>query len=450
MFPNPLTFGVVSDIHIGYKPETSSFLENALRWLAAQNVDAVLCPGDLSHSGLISEIEEFATIWNRVFPSGCGPDGRKVELMLVTGNHDVDAWGGRWDGFSENELAEKRFWYGDNPEKTWLRLFGQKWETVWRREVKGFNFLGAQWQTINPPVEAFLTEVCPKLDPSKPFFYCQHSHPKNTCHGDYSDGDDGGEAVRALASFPNAVAISGHSHCAISDERAVWQETFTSIGAGCTFSPRLFIERPEYVNASVDWHSSWRNKTMARLSNTIAGMDIGGCYEMVTVFSDHLVIHRRSAVLDEPIGPPWMVPLPARADGPLNFARRAAEGTPPQFPADAEVEVAFFPHGHEQEGPGHRGEPCIAVTFPYAEPVGGHRVFDYEIRAEAEGTKPVIRRIMAPGFAYPESYAHLPGTCLLSPGELPQAREIRFTTIPRDCFGNKGRGIVKVWKSVHQ
>ena len=436
-----LRFGVVSDPHVGHSPEAAVFLENALRWLAAQNVDAVLCPGDIAHSGLISEMEVFADAWNRIFPGGLGPDGRKVELMLVTGNHDIDAWGGRWDGFSEEELQKRRFWHGDNPEKTWRRLFGQPWEPIWRREVKGFTFLGAQWETVNPPIESFFAEVAPTLDPGKPFFYCQHAHPKGTCHGDYSDGDDKGEAPRALGPFSNAVAISGHSHCALSDDRAVWQGAFTSISAGCTRAPRLFHEHSEYVNASVDWHSSWRTKTMAAVSNMVDGKEVGGDFELVEVFSDHLVVHRRSVTFDEPIGPAWTVPLPARADGPLDFARRAAEGTPPQFPDGAEVSVVFCPDGHELEGVGHRGEPCVAVSFPPAENVGGHRVFDYEIRTEAERAETVVRRIMAPGFAWPGNQANLPGTCLFLLTELPRGKTVKITVTPRDCFGGKGGAI---------
>ena len=436
-----LRFGVVSDPHIGLKPEASAFLESAFQWLAARNVDAVLCPGDIAHSGLISEMEDFANIWNRVFPGGLGPDGRKVELMLVTGNHDIDAWGGRWDGFTEEALQKRRFWHGDNPEKTWKRLFGQPWEPVWRREVKGYVFLGAQWRTATPPIEAFLAEVGPTLDPGKPFFYCQHAHPKGTCHGWYSDGDDDGEAPRALSRFPNAVAISGHSHCALSDERTVWQGAFTSIGAGCSQSWCLPLLRPEYANASASWHSSWLSKTMAAVSNKADGRDAGGGFELVEVFADHLVVHRRSVTFEEPIGPAWVIPLPAREGGSIDFTRRAAEGTPPQFPADASVRAEFCPNGHPLESDGHRGEPCVAVSFPHAENIGGHRVFDYEIRAVAEGDASVVRRIMAPGFAWPEEHAGLPGTCLFLPAELPADATIVFSVVPRDCFGGEGPGI---------
>ena len=130
-----LRFGVVSDIHIGGKPDAEAQVEKVLRWFSGKNVDAVLCPGDIAHSGLIGELEKFAAVWHKVFPGGRAADGRKVELMISTGNHDVDAWGGRWNKFSEEQMLAQRFCYKDNPEKTWQRLFGQKWEIVWRLEA---------------------------------------------------------------------------------------------------------------------------------------------------------------------------------------------------------------------------------------------------------------------------------------------------------------------------
>ena len=71
--PN-LRFGVVSDIHIGGKSDAVEQLEKVLRWFAAKNVDAVLCPGDIAHSGLIDELEKFAAVWHKVF-SGNGERG---------------------------------------------------------------------------------------------------------------------------------------------------------------------------------------------------------------------------------------------------------------------------------------------------------------------------------------------------------------------------------------
>ena len=185
VFPN-LRFGVVSDVHIGGKPDAEQQLEKVLRWFASQNVDAVLCPGDIAHSGLIDELEKFAAIWHKVFTG----NGERVELMISTGNHDIDAWGDRWKNFTEEEMLARRLNYRDNLEKTWQRLFGQKWELIWRREVKGYTFVGAQWSSLNPPIGEYFRAHAAELRGAKPFFYCQHAHPKGTCHGAYSMGDE--------------------------------------------------------------------------------------------------------------------------------------------------------------------------------------------------------------------------------------------------------------------
>ena len=95
---------------------------------------------------------------------------------------------------------------------------------------------------------------------------------------------------------------------------------------------------------------------------------------------------------------------------------------------------------------GHRGEPCIHVSFPRARTVGGSRVFDYTVEAAVEGMEsPVVRRIVAAGFAYPEECADIPGECLFSANELPAGRTIRLTVTPRDCFGLSGRPLASTF-----
>ena len=444
--PPKLRFGVMSDVHIGGKPDAEATLEKALRWFAAENVDAVLCPGDIAHSGLIDELEKFAAAWYRVFPDGKAADGHKVELMIATGNHDVDAWSGRWKNFPEEQLRAHCLTYKDNPDRTWQRLFGQKWEVIWRREVKGYTFIGSQWSSLKPPIEEYMRKNAATFDPSKPFFYSQHEHPKGTCHGSYSMGDDRGESVRALSPFPNAVAITGHSHCAISDERTVWQGAFTSIGGGCLHEGAGGFN---YDNVAAFWHPSGKTKLMASLADPKpwGGDAKGGGCELVEVFDGHLVVHRRSVAFGCPIGPAFVVPLPARKDGPLDFARRAAHRDAPQFAADAKIAAKYCPNGHALESVARKGEPCFYVTFPRAKTVKGSRVFDYTVVAEVadaqERVPPVTRKLIAAGFAYPEAYADIPGECLFSAKELPVGKPIRFTVTPRDCFGLAGKPLVK-------
>ncbi len=435
--PN-LRFGVASDIHIGGKPDAAARVEKALRWFASKDVDAVLCPGDIAHSGHIRELEAFAEVWHRVFPD----NGERVKLMISTGNHDVDAWGGRWKNFTEERMLAERFNYKGNLEKTWQRLFNQKWELIWRCEVKGYTFIGSQWSSLKPPIEGYFKAHAAELRGVKPFFYCQHEHPKGTCHGKYSMGDDRGESVRALSSFPNAVAFTGHSHCAISDERTVWQGAFTSIGAGCLHEGAGGFN---YDNVTAYWHPSYRKKFMCSMADpqSYGGDAKGGGCELVEVFDDYLVVHRQSLDFGRSIGPAWTVPIPARKNGPFDFDLRSAHRTAPQFAADAKISANFCPNGHALEGVAHKGEPCIYVSFPRAKTVEGCRVFDYLVEATAEGMDaPVVRKLIAAGFAYPEEDADIPGEALFSAAELPKVKSIRFVVTPRDCFGLAGRPLV--------
>ena len=429
--PN-LRFGVMSDVHIGGKPDAAKRAEKALRWFASKGVDAVLCPGDIAHSGLVRELEAFADAWHRVFPEN-------VKLMISTGNHDVDAWSGRWKNFTEEQMLAQRFNYKDNPAKTWQRLFGQKWDLIWRCEVKGYTFIGAQWSSLKPPLDDYFKAHAAELRGAKPFFYCQHAHPKGTCYAKYLSSNDRGESIHALSQFPNAVAISGHSHCAISDERTVWQGAFTSIGAGCIHEGACGFD---YDNVTAYWHPSYRKQFMSSMADSKpwGGDEKGGGCELVEVFDDHLLVHRHSLDFGRPIGPAWSVPILARHGGPFDFKRRAAQRTAPQFAADAKITAVRCPKGHALEGVGHKGEPCVYVSFPRAKTVKGCRVFDYIVEATPEGADvPVVHNLIAAGFAYPEENADIPGECLFSAAELPPGKPIRFAITPRDCFGLSGR-----------
>ena len=430
-----LRFGVLSDIHIGGRKAAPVRLEFALKWLAARNVDAVLSPGDIAHSGLISEMERFASVWYRVFPGNRGPDGREVKLMISTGNHD--AWA-RWVKGSDSWRQANMMSEGDNFARTWERLFHEKWELVWKREVKGYTFVGAQWMDLRPPIERFFSEHGGELDPAKPFFFCQHAHPQGTCHTGFTTTVDDGAAGRALAKFPNAVAFSGHSHCTLADERAVWQGAYTSIGAGCLHEGGAPFS---YDNVSAFWYPPSHRHLMAPPNDPEewGGDPDGGCFELVEVYADHLRVQRRSSVRNLPIGPDWIVPLPAKAGGDMSFAARAARRSAPEFAAGATVTAQVCPKGHRLLWKRHLGTPCVYVSFPAAKAVGGCRAFDYVVTALADGRPIRTQKIFAPGGYGPELLADRPGECLFALKDLPTGKRVTFSVVPRECFGKAGR-----------
>lgn len=438
--PN-LRFGVVSDVHIGVSGplNTAQRLEKALRWFDAQGVDAVMVPGDIAHSGKISELEVFANVWQAVFPDDRGADGRPVVKLFVTGNHDLEAW---WVKGDNAWRTAHVFNHGDNPACVWERLFHEPWQLVWKREVKGYTFVGAQWPTKNakPPIADWFRTHADELRGAKPFFYVQHAHPKGTC-GDGKISYDDGTATRVLAPFPNAVAITGHSHQTLTDESSIWQGAFTSVNAGCLRS-----------GANDRWHAGYDSifpsYSAKRTLNRMIPLDSleGGCGLLVDVFDDHLLFQRRSFAHDLPLGDDWCVALPAAAGGAFDPKRQKTESAGPAFAQDAHLAVARCAVAPAAiAGPALKGKPCVWVKIPHPRTVRpGSRVYDFEVELRVDGKCVLKRLVLANGFNVPESFADRVSDCLFGVDEIPAGGDVRIAVTPRNAFGVAGRKIEEV------
>lgn len=434
--PN-LKFGVISDVHIsgGWNQET--YLEKALRWFDAQGVDAVMVPGDIAHSGLVSELAKFAAVWDRVFPNDKGADGRRVEKLIVTGNHDLEAW---WVKGKPEWRAENVINHADNPKRLWEKYFREEWRLVWKKEVKGYAFIGSQWPTraVKPPVEAWFREHAAELKGTRPFFYTQHAHPKGTCGNGMISYDDG-TATRALAPFPNAVAITGHSHQTLTDESGAWQGAFTSINAGC-------LRAGDNDRWGVDYDSTYPFYSPKRRLNKMKRLaeEEGRGGLLVEVFDDRLVVHRRSFEYDMPLGEDWCLALPATAGGPYDPKRQAAESVGPEFAPGAKVEAARCAVAPADiVGPALKGKPCVHVKIPHPPTVKrGSRVYDYEVEMLVDGERALLRRVLANGYNVPEAKADRVSNCLFAMEEVPASGKVRFRVTPRNSYGVAGRPLV--------
>jgi len=433
--PPILTLGVVSDVHLGGEAQDAD-LERTLRYFDSQRVDAVMIPGDIAHTGLIREFERLAAVWYRVFPNDCGSDGRKVEKLFVTGNHCIDGWDGRWKGWSDAKLRAERFNYADNPQKTWRRLFHEDWGEIWTKRVKGIPFIGAQWKSrqapfVKPPIAATVAKLAPTFDPNLPFFFVQHNPPSGTCSGEGGDV----ELAEALKTFPNAVAITGHTHDSVADEHVAWQGAFTSIGAGCLHEASAGLD---FRNVNYFWHVPSRTKAM----RTSEWIPRGGCAMVVDVFADRLVLHRRSVQMAEALGEDWTLPLPAASGRGFDPAVRARQTVPPEFAAGAKVSARFCAAGHPEQAKAYAGQPCVAVEFPAARTPRGV-VREYEVTARLlNGTEVVRTKVLAGAFGLAKARMTVPGVCLFKTRELAGERPVVFAVTPRECFGKAGRPIV--------
>ena len=446
-----LRFGAASDVHMrvpnpilpyhGESEDNYLYFEKALRWFDRLKVDAVVVSGDIADRGLIPEWEQFADTWNRVFPKGRAADGRSVERLVVTGNHDIGQWMGLWTKVSEADQRKWRFDHPENLEKVWRRLMDEEWSLVFKRVIKGVPFVCSQYMTLKPPVETYFKTHGDEFDPTIPFFYVQHAHPSGTCFSDSKRGlwdyAMNGQVMRALSRFPRAVALSGHTHNSVVDDRSVWQGAFTSVNCGCTWGAGLvYYDRD---NALADYFAEYKDQRQDSLSPLRNG---GRCCLAFDVYADHLVVHRWCVQTDEPIGEDWVIPLPARAGGPYDYEEasvsRAQKDAVPRFAKAAAVRVVKCDHPPKNVGPKLKGKRVLRVTFPAAETSGGVRVFDYVvqiIRDDAEVARSVV---LSPGCFLPERLSRLDGEALFGVDELPRQKALRVCVTPRDCYGTEG------------
>ena len=414
--PECLQVGVVSDIHLGNNPGKKEVFVRVLRFFRERNVDAVMIPGDMTDFATAKEWQRVADAWREVFPDDKAPDGHVVERLFVTGNHDC----GRAD------LSE-----------IWRESFHETYAPIWIKTVKGYVFTGAQWGATGG-LARFYKEHASSFGGDKPFFHVQHAHPHGTCIGDWAWGNEP-HATAVLLRHPNAVAISGHSHYSLTDERSIWQGSFTSVNAGT-----LSHDCHEYSMHDNARGNSYSHAVMQpdRLTPDVGTVNGKACMVM-TVTESEIRLERYSFLDPQPLslGPDWVIPVGRGAPKPYAFAAHAARRSAPAFAPGSAVVCTPC---RSTRGPG-AGRSCLKVSFPPARTVDGCRVFDYEVTAsviEDDVALPIkVKRVLAPGYFLPEGKANLPGLCLFAITDFPAEACLRFSVRPLECFGKAGEAI---------
>ena len=423
-----IRFGVVSDIHL-LRQNHDKLLEKAFTYFRDRDVDAVMIPGDIADTGRISELKRCADIFKDIFPGGRGRDGQRVEKVFIYGNHDI--WGSYHLIKRDPELAKEdaiAFEEG-RPKRVWEEVFEEPYSDFYLKEIKGFVFIGAHWTKEDnfDGLENFLKSNAEKINSTKPFFYTQHSHPSNTCIGSWAWGRDNGSSTRVLSKYPNAVAISGHSHYPLTNERSVWQGEFTSINASSLAkSSNGYSLRENFSQNSHGFCGDSRKHIMPHMKMPDSAQGL-----LVSVYGSELVVERRDFFADKPLGADWCFSVPPRGD--FSFKARADNGRPPEFAAGAKISIV------------ERNGALLELKFPAAQTVGDRRVFEYEITAtlleDGVDLIQLQRRVMAPDFYKPETIEGVSASCVISLAELPIKGNTVFSVRPIDCFGLKGKAI---------
>ena len=464
-----LKFGVISDVHIRVNPKGPGFtndydtktLEHALTWYRDQGVDAVAVVGDIADRGIVEEMEAFAATWFKVFPNDRAPDGRRVERVVVYGNHD---WGGRhYKPFvlgkytsDENKIADHILIA--KPKEHWERIFHEPWEHVYRKDVKGYAFIGAQWsngwcrgkdEVGIQGLDEFFAAQKGKIDPSLPFFYFQHPHPKNTCYGPWAWGHDNGSATKNLSPYSNAVAFSGHSHYSLTDDRSIWQGAFTSLGtSSLRYTGITAKAMPQgYENGSAgqrDKYDPYKIMNVKRIPTRDGRQGL-----LVSVYEDRIVFARREFVYDTSLGEDWVMPLPVAESKPFAFAEHAKKVGVPEFEPGAKVSVKKARGRNRGDKKGKKVIPSVekdiyVIAFPAAKSTVSARVMDYEIAAvPKDGGEKVVRYMLPEGFnmSVSDKRVKKPVKCSIAADQLPPEGTFRFEVRPRNSFGKTGAAI---------
>lgn len=455
--PVRAVIGIISDVHVRSNCSAKKNLTPALTWFKQNSVDAVVCCGDMTDVGLRDQLVAFADEWFRVFPDSCDASGKKIEKLFIYGNHDIDGF--KYGNFGESYVEENGIGLNGHRSSFYEELFHEKWEPLWLKKVNGFSFVGlnyghekdtmwnsdGRWNGVYN-LESFLTDHKVDLPGDKPFFYLQHIHPAGTCMSPWTWLVDGGASTEVLSKWPNAVAITGHSHHILSDDQSVWRGAFTSVNAGSTQCGGLDLtggrENSHYYVIGKETEDSGEQMPTQECTGDASHAMI------MRIYDDGIAFERREITRAESLGPDLTVPWPPQ---PADYAQRARETPVPQFAPGAAVSFS------RAKGRNRAGQEVdqLTVAFPPAV-TDGIRAYDYEVRAEVRDCDVEYvwraKRVFSPSIQYGVASENVPVKCVFAMEEMPKPyvtsnqRLLRFVVVPCNSFGGKGREISSAWK----
>ena len=421
--PN-LVFGVISDTHLrtGVKSENlganwpDKYFVAALRYFKDCNVDAVVHCGDMAHRGQTREMEFHARAWRKVFGKSGGP----VKLF-VTGNHDVE-------GSTYGDFVTKRYPDPDERAKhvlatdmaaNWERVWGEKYEPVWHREVKGYHFFGRQWGVAEGELAKSLEagqEQYRLAEGVRPFFLLSHARPHSVLN-------------KKVARLRNAVSFFGHWH----HSAANWNEIY--MWGGPT------IQCPSCEPRGL--RGLCGDGYIAHA--TLEGADGAGLARqgyVVRVYDDMLTIERREFGEGGSLGADWVMPLGKSAPHPFSKDELKKVIGEPQFSKSGKLRVESVKL--------ESGEEAVKISIPLADGNPDSRVYAYEVVVIGEaGNQKLFKAVYATGCNM--GIGHEPNggvtTLEIPNSELPPGKTLTFAVRPLTSLGTSGKAIATEFKA---
>ena len=291
--PN-LVLGVLSDTHLQvgwdgtsvHKLFPHTYVRNAMKLFKKRNIDAFVHLGDAAHRGITRELEFHRELFEEAFGTRGGP----VKLFIV-GNHEWygEAFKGGGGvtaaGLWKDPVERAKHTLCADMPRRWEQVWGEKYEEVWHKEVKGYHFFGRHWhedEYKHAGEKPFADYILSKADQfslrgTKPFFILSHRrHHAAFC--------------QALKDFPNAIALFGHWHWSNADWKTILFDADTfggrfpniQVGAcrmdgGNAITPSSEVKLPEDS-------SSWKGDNLPSRQAMIINI-----YDDMVVFERHEV-----------------------------------------------------------------------------------------------------------------------------------------------------------------
>jgi len=447
--PN-LVLGVISDTHMRTMPTSGridrewsdKYLVKALTHFRDENVDAVIHCGDFAHLGQVEEMQAHADAWNRAFPNNRAPAGHEVVKLFVVGNHELrgSTYGGK--GMFVRRLypdpeERARHVLASDMAGNWQRSWGEKYESVWHKEVKGFHFFGMQWGEDGAAM-ADLVDGTMGCEPPRPFFVLRHDYPPSTL-------------LARMKRHPNAVGFFGHLHYSIAN----WRKVFLAGGMPWFQVPSLHAHGYPGLREEDPWLTKLKIEGMEAAGSVRARQGM-----VVRIYDDMMVVERREFGEGGSLGADWVMPFGKYDPHPFSLEEQKKKIGAPQFRAGAKLEVFLdrIDKINKIEDASSRNpvNPVqedsaslrLCVKIPLADGNPDSRVYAYEVVVVGEGQK-LHKVVYAVGCNM--GIGHEPNggvTELAIPeSDLPSGNALAFSVCPITSLGTRGKPLSAKWTS---
>ena len=447
-----LSLGVISDTHLRTMPRSGRidrewsdrYLVKALAHFRDENVDAVVHCGDFAHLGQVEEMQAHADAWKKAFPNNRAPAGHEVVKLFVAGNHDLEGstYGGK--GMFVRRLypdpeERARHVLSSDMAENWERIWGEKYEPVWHKVVKGFHFFGMQWG-VDEKAMADLVDGTVGCEPPRPFFVLRHAYPPRAL-------------LASLKKHPNAVGLFGHLHYSIAN----WRKIYFVGGMPWLQVPSLNAHGWPGLREEDAWLTKLK----------IEGMDAAGSVRarqgmVIRLYDDMMVVERREFGEGGSLGADWVMPFGRYNPHPFSLNELKKVVGEPQFRAGAKLVLTGLtrltglsgasPQTPNPDNPVNPVEkssasPRLCVKIPPADGNPDSRVYAYEVVVCGDGQK-LHKVVYAAGCNMGAGREPNGGVTELDipRSDLPPGETLTVAVRPITSLGTRGKPLAAEWQ----